>query len=84
MFLAFMLLGGARLYQLYRTQPGSLAAIQRDLELALDASARATAISEEEHQHHVHRPGVPFASPAPAQASAVSAQVMSTMTSRTE
>ena len=57
-FLGFMLLGGARLYQLYRAQPDALPGIQRDLERALEASAHDIAVSEEEHQHHhVHVPG---------------------------
>jgi len=68
MFLAFMLLGGARLYQMHRTQPGSLAAIERDLERALAVSAHATAVSEE--THHLPHPHVPssggFAAPSPA------------------
>jgi amino acid transporter len=60
LFLVFMLIGGARLYQMHRTQPGALPAIQRDLERALDASAHDIAISEEEHQHHLHGPGHSF------------------------
>ena len=78
LFLAFMLLGGARLYQMYRTQPGSLLAIQRDLERALDASARATAISEEAHHHLGHESGTPFTPPVPA---TMGSPIM-TMTSR--
>jgi hypothetical protein len=78
LFLAFMLLGGARLYQMYRTQPGSLRAIQRDLERALDASARATAISEEAHHHHGLESGTPFTPPVPA---TMGSPIM-TMTSR--
>jgi amino acid transporter len=78
MFLAFMLLGGARLYQMHRTQPGTLASIQRDLERALDASAHATAVAEEAHHHHAHRPGAPFPTPATS-----GAQVM-TMTAETQ
>jgi amino acid transporter len=77
LFLAFMLFGGARLYYMYRTQPGSLAAIQRDLERALDASARATAESEEAHHHHGHVSGAPFAPPV---AAAAGSPVMTTMT----
>src|ERR1700689_2464256 len=76
-FLGFMLLGGTRLYQMYRTQPGALTGIQRDLERALEASAHEIAISEEEHQHHVHAPGISFhpepAGTAPAGVSMVSA-----------
>ncbi len=53
LFLVFMLLGGARLYQMHRTQPQTLPAIQRDLERALAASAHDVAVSEEEHHHHV-------------------------------
>jgi amino acid transporter len=67
-FLAFMLLGGARIYYMYRTQPGALVGIQRDLDRALEFSAREIAISEEEHQH-VHAPdGIfnPALNPAPA------------------
>jgi amino acid transporter len=56
-FLGFMLLGGARIYYMYRTQPGALAGIQRDLDRALEFSAHEIAISEEEHQHHLHAPG---------------------------
>ena len=55
-FLAFMLLGGARLYQMHRAEAGTLAGIQRDLEAALDASAHEIAVSEEEHHHHHHLP----------------------------
>jgi len=54
LFLVFMLLGGARLYWMHRTQPESLPAIQRDLELALAASAHDIAVSEEEHHEHRH------------------------------
>ena len=50
MFLAFMLLGGARLYQMHRVQPQALAGIQRDLELALAASAHDIAVAEEQHE----------------------------------
>jgi hypothetical protein len=66
LFLLFMLIGGARLYQMHRAQPETLPAIQRDLEQALAASAHEIAVSEEEHQHHpAHVPGPPF-HPAPA------------------
>ena len=75
MFLAWMLIGGARLYLMHRIQPGSLAEIQRDLESALEASAHATAVEEEAHRHHPHRPAVPFASPA-----ASGAQIMTMST----
>jgi amino acid transporter len=74
LFLTFMLLGGARLYQMSRAQPGSLAAIQRDLERTLDASARATAISEEAHHHHGH--AAPLAPPVPASAMGSSMMAM--------
>ncbi|MGO9487439.1 MAG: APC family permease [Solirubrobacteraceae bacterium] len=63
-FLAFMLIGGARLYQMHRAQPQALAGIQRDLEEALAASAHEIAVSEEEHQG-VHLPGERLG-PAPA------------------
>jgi amino acid transporter len=65
LFLLFMLIGGARLYQMHRAQPGVLPAIQGDLERALAASAHEIAVSEEEHQHHpAHVPGPRF-QPAP-------------------
>jgi amino acid transporter len=51
LFLVFMLLGGARLYYMHRTQPQSLPAIQHDLERALAQSAHEVALSEEEHEH---------------------------------
>ncbi len=71
LFLAFMLIGGARLYWMHRTEPQALPGIQRDLERALEASAHEIALSEEEHQHHVHLPSPGFTSvPAPASASA--------------
>jgi hypothetical protein len=54
-FLAFMLLGGARLYQMHRTAPDALPAIQRGLELALAASAHDIAVSEELHEGFPHR-----------------------------
>ena len=54
-FLAFMLLGGARLYQMHRAAPETLAAIERDLELALAASAHEIAVSEELHEGFPHR-----------------------------
>ena len=79
-FLGFMLVGGARIYQMYRTQPGALTGIQRDLERALEASAHEIALSEEEHQHHVHAPGISFhpepAGAAPAGVSMVSASAL--------
>jgi len=66
LFLVFMLGGGARLYQMHRTQPGALAGIQRDLERALAASAHTTAVSEETHHlPHPHRPAPAFGAPAP-------------------
>ncbi len=68
LFLGFMLVGGARIYYMYRTQPGALLGIQRDLDRALEVSAHEIAISEEEHQH-VHAPdGIfnPALNPAPA------------------
>jgi hypothetical protein len=74
-----MLLGGGRLYQMYLTQPGSLLEIQRDLERALDASARATAISEEAQHHHGQAVGAQFAPPAPA---AAGSPIMTTMSSQ--
>jgi cytochrome bd-type quinol oxidase subunit 1 len=80
MFLAYMLIGGARLYQMHRTQPGTLAAIERDLERALAASAHAAAETEE--THHIHLPGAshtPHVSPTPA-----GAPLMTTMTSQRE
>jgi amino acid transporter len=54
-FLGFMLLGGARLYQMQRAAPETLPAIQRDLELALAASAHEIAISEELNEAFPHR-----------------------------
>ena len=54
-----MLLGGGRLYQMYLTQPGSLLEIQRDLERALDASARATAIMAKLSARNSRRPPRP-------------------------
>ena len=86
MFLAFMLLGGARLYLMHRAEPGTLAAIERDLERALDASARATAVAEDAHRHHGHQAGATF-TPQPASAAAsiaAGATVMTTMTSQRE
>lgn len=79
LFLGFMLLGGARLYWMHRTQPEALQGIQRDLESALAASAHEIALSEEEHhQHHVHVPSPGFTpAPAPAQAQAVGANMVS-------
>ncbi|HTW41031.1 MAG TPA: APC family permease [Solirubrobacteraceae bacterium] len=65
LFLVFMLLGGARLYMMHRTQPGTLPMIQRGLELALAASAHEIAVSEEEHAH-AHMPGERVRHPAPA------------------
>jgi amino acid transporter len=56
-FLGYMLVGGARLYWMHRTQPAALSGIQLDLERALEASAHEIAISEEEHPHHLHAPG---------------------------
>jgi amino acid transporter len=86
MFLAFMLLGGARLYLMYRAEPGALAAIERDLERALDASAHATAVAEETHHHHGRQAGATF-TPQPASvtsAAATGAPVMTTMTAQLE
>jgi amino acid transporter len=54
-FLGFMLLGGARIYYMYRMQPGALVGIQRDLEGALAASAHEIAVSEELHEAFPHR-----------------------------
>ncbi len=54
-FLAFMLLGGARLYHMHRMQPEILPTIQRGLELALAASAHEIAVSEELHEGFPHR-----------------------------
>jgi amino acid transporter len=62
-FLAFMLLGGARLLQMRRARPQALVAIQQDLEAALAESAHEIAASEEEHEH-LHLPGHHFP-PAP-------------------
>lgn len=59
MFLAFMLLGAARLYWMHRTQPATLTDIQSSLEMALAASAHEIAVSEEEHEHHLPHPHVP-------------------------
>jgi amino acid transporter len=65
-FLAYMLLGAARLYWMHRSQPGALPGIQRDLERVLDASAHEIAVSEEQHhrhpvseEEHQHRPHTP-------------------------
>jgi amino acid transporter len=59
MFLAFMLLGGARLYWMNRVAPGALTQIEAELELALANSAHEVAEAEEAHHHpgHVHAPG---------------------------
>ncbi len=79
-FLGYMLLGGAQLYRMHRTQPAALPAIQRDLERALAASAHDIAVSEEEHEHHLphpHVPSTPLAHPQqPAPAPAGVAQMM--------
>jgi amino acid transporter len=72
LFLVYMLAGGGWLAYINRRQPGTLKAIQSDLENALEASAHETALSEEQHQHHVHAPGHRFV-PAPGGASMVSA-----------
>jgi amino acid transporter len=82
LFLVFMLLGGARLYQMRRTQPQALTAIQRDLEQALAVSAHEIAVSEEEHAH-AHLPGqrfhpAPAGAPAPTGVGMVSAAVKQT------
>ena len=63
-FLGYMLLGAGRLYWMHRVDPGSLPAIQADLERALAASAHDIALGEEEYKHGA---GVPYA-PAPAAA----------------
>jgi hypothetical protein len=54
-FLGFMLLGGARIYYMYRMQPGALLGIQRDLDGALAISAHEIAVSEELHEAFPHR-----------------------------
>jgi len=78
LFLVFMLLGGARLYMMHRTQPGTLPIIQRDLELALANSAHEIAISEEEHAHAQR---VPHSAPAavPTAVGMVAAQALGQM-----
>ena len=57
-----MLVGGGWLYLTNRRQPGTLLAIQTDLERTLEESAHAAALSEEQHHHHA--PGHSF-NPAP-------------------
>jgi amino acid transporter len=74
-FLGYMLVGGARLYWMHRTQPEALPGIQRDLERALDASAHEIAVSEEAHHHHVPVPGHSY-NPAPVGGAAVGASNM--------
>jgi amino acid transporter len=85
-FLGFMLLGAGRLYWMHRTQPAALPAIQRDLELALAASAHEIAVSEEEHQHqlaHPHAPGgVPLTHPQTGAGAAVGAAQIVTMSAK--
>jgi amino acid transporter len=85
-FLGYMLLGAGQLVRMYRAKPGTLPAIQRDLERALAASAHDIAVSEEEHEHHhlphTHTPGAPVRQPAPAPAAAGAARVV-TMSSNT-
>ncbi len=83
LFLLYMLLGGARIYQMYRTQPGSLAGIQRDLEQALAASAHDIAVSEEEREHHLHAPGGVFR-PDPASSTAAAGMVSAAVLRQTE
>jgi amino acid transporter len=65
-FLGFMLVGGARLYWMHRTQPETLPQIQASLEQALAASAHEIAVSEEEHELHLPHPHVPHVPGAPA------------------
>jgi amino acid transporter len=57
-FLGYMLVGGGWLYLTNLRQPGTLLAIQADLERTLEESAHAAALSEEQHHHHA--PGHSF------------------------
>lgn len=72
LFLGYMLLGGGWLYLTNRRQPGTLLAIQDDLERTLEESAHAAALSEQEHHHRAPAPDHRY-TPAPAGASMVSA-----------
>lgn len=55
LFLVYMLVGGGWLFAINRRQPGTLLAMQADLERTLAASAHATALSEEQH-HRAESP----------------------------
>jgi amino acid transporter len=63
LFLAYMLLGGGWLFALNRRQPGTLEAIERDLEGSLEASVHAAVSGE--GTAHAQAPGIEF-TPAPA------------------
>jgi amino acid transporter len=63
LFLVYMLLGGGWLFALNRRQPGTLDAIERDLERSLEASVHPAVSGE--GPAHTQAPGIEF-TPAPA------------------
>jgi amino acid transporter len=67
-FLGYMICGGAWLYVINRREPGTLAAIEHDLERSLEASVHAAAAQGESlgEAHPVALGGAPMASPAQA------------------